>query len=60
MMSFELVDSHSKWAEVMEMSSATSTTTIKALRQSLATYGLPELIVSDNGPQFSSTEFQFF
>ena len=34
--------------------------TIKVLRQFFVTYGLLEQIVSDNGPQFSSTEFHIF
>ena len=56
-MFFVLVDSHSKWAEVVEMKSTTSAATIKVLRQFFATYGLLEQIVSDNGPQFSTNFF---
>ena len=54
------VDAHSKWPEVMLMSSTTSQATIRALRQWFATYGLPQQLVSDNGPQFSSVEFATF
>ena len=42
------------------MSSTTSQATIRALRQFFATYGLPQQLVSDNGPQFSSVEFAAF
>ena len=55
-----IVDAHSKWSKVMLMSSTTSQATIRALRQLFATYGLPQQLVSDNGPQFSSVEFATF
>ena len=55
-----IVDAHSKWPEVVLMSSSTSQATIRALRQLFATYGLPQQLVSDNGPQFSSVEFATF
>ena len=57
---FIIVDAHSKWPEVFEMTSTTISKTIDILRQMFAAYGLPDQLVSDNGPQFSSEEFQFF
>ena len=42
------------------MSTTTSSKTITVLRQLFARYGLPELIVSDNGSQFTSEEFVEF
>lgn len=54
------VDAHSKWPEVSIMSSTTSAKTIEALRTMFATHGLPSQIVSDNGPQFVSAEFNTF
>ena len=54
------VDAHSKWPEVIEMSSTTSTKTINKLRCSFTNYGLPEQLVTDNGPQFVSQEFLSF
>ena len=55
-----LVDSHSKWMEVVIVSSTTSQVTIKALRKIFATHGIPEMIVSDNGTAFTSAEFKCF
>ena len=55
-----VVDSHSKWPEVIEMKSTTATATIKELRRLFAAYGLPEHLVSDNGPQFTSAEIAGF
>ena len=55
-----IVDSHSKWPEVFEMSSTSTSKTITVLRQLFAKYGLPEQVVSDNGPKFTSDEFRHF
>ena len=55
-----VVDAHSKWPEVIVMSSTTASATIRELRRLFASFGLPEQLVSDNGPQFVSEEFQSF
>ena len=55
-----LIDAHSKWPEIFEMASTTSGSTIGMLRRVFTAYGLPEHLVSDNGPQFTSTEFREF
>ena len=55
-----LIDSHSKWPEVFEVPKITAIKTIEILRQVFAAYGLPEQLVSDNGPQFTSKEFAEF
>ena len=55
-----VIDAHSKWLEVIPMGVCSATTTIQALRTLFAQFGIPELIVSDNGPQFVATEFQEF
>ncbi|XP_054929043.1 uncharacterized protein [Dermacentor andersoni] len=46
--------------EVWPMSSTTTTKTAERLRNVFAAYGLPEKLVSDNGPQFKSVEFSDF
>ena len=55
-----LIDSHSKWMELKPVCSATSSTTISALRTIFATFGLPEILISDNGIVFTSEEFRVF
>ena len=42
------------------MSSTTTSKTIDVLRHVFAIHGLPDHLVSDNGPQFTSMEFQHF
>ena len=42
------------------MPNVTSETTIERLRDMFARYGLPERLASDNGPQFTSSEFATF
>ena len=51
-----LVDAHSKWLEIME-SKTTSEAAICCLQSVFATHGLPEIIVSVNGPAFTSELF---
>ncbi len=55
-----VVDAYSKWLEVVPLAAANSTNTIDCLRNIFATHGLPKMIVSDNGSQFTSSEFQAF
>ena len=55
-----LVDTRSKWPEVIQVKEATSDTTITALMSIFAHFGLPEVIVTDNGPQFVSEQFKTF
>ena len=52
-----LIDAHSKWLEVCQMSSTTSAATIQHLR---TIFCRSETLVSDNGPWFSSEEFKSF
>ena len=55
-----VVDAHAKWPVVHHMSTATKTKTILVLQSLFAKYGIPEQLVSDNGPQFVSEEFGTF
>ena len=55
-----LMDAHSKWLEVRLLSSTTSSSVISSLRSIFAQFGLPSLIVTDNGRNFVSAEFEQF
>ena len=55
-----VVDAYSKWPEVLPMTSTTAGKTIERLREVFARHGLPQQLVSDNGPQFTSDEFTHF
>ncbi|XP_054832561.1 uncharacterized protein LOC129327834 [Eublepharis macularius] len=55
-----IVDSYSKWLEVVPVSAMTSGIVIRALQRLITTLGLPDIIVSDNAAQFTSREFQMF
>ncbi len=55
-----IIDAFSKWADIKYMPSTTSSATIQELRTIFANFGIPEKIVSDNGPQFISDEFETF
>ena len=57
---FVLIDAHSKWLEVCQILSTSSSETIQHLRTIFSRFGLPETLVSDNRPQFSSEEFKLF
>jgi hypothetical protein len=54
------IRSYSKWLEIHVMKSTTSTATIEKLREIFAIHGLPKTVVSDNGTNFSSSEFELF
>ncbi|XP_066511013.1 uncharacterized protein K02A2.6 [Hoplias malabaricus] len=54
------VDAHSKWPEVSVMPTITSEATIQVLREMFGRFGLPEQVVTDNGPSFVSREMEEF
>ena len=55
-----VVDAHSKWPEVVNMTTTSAQCTIEELCRMFASYGIPEQLVSDNGPQFVSGCFEEF
>ena len=54
------VDYFSNFFEVDYLSTTTSNTVVKKLKGHMARYGIPDEVVSDNGPQYDSEEFQAF
>ena len=50
----------SRWPEVKKLTRTTSAGVIQTLKCIIATHGIPDLVVSDNGPQFASEEFKEF
>ena len=55
-----VVDAHTKWLEVIPMTTTSAEKTIEVLRTLFASYGLPQKLVSDNGPQFTASSFEEF
>ena len=55
-----IVDYYSNFIETDLLTSQTSTRTITLLKKHFARYGIPRIIVSDGGPQFTSQEFNLF
>ncbi|XP_026576533.1 uncharacterized protein K02A2.6-like, partial [Pseudonaja textilis] len=55
-----VVDSYSKWIDLALLPSTTTQAIVKALTRLFVTHGLPDTLVSDNGPQFTSCEFSMF
>ncbi|PIO55179.1 integrase core domain protein, partial [Teladorsagia circumcincta] len=55
-----LVDAYSKWPEIVQMSSISSTATIQVMKDIFAKFGNPTTLVTDNGTQFTSTQFTLF
>lgn len=55
-----IIDSHSRWLEVFKLKHITSSNVINCFRKLFASYGICRIIVSDNGAQFTSTEFKEF
>ena len=55
-----VLDSFSKWFEVVPMKSTTASRTVEELRKLFAQHELPEELGSDNGPQFFASEFEVF
>lgn len=54
------VDSFSKWIDVHVLKQTKALNVIRVLRTQFSIFGLPNTIVSDNGPPFSSMEFSKF
>ena len=55
-----VVDYFSDFIQVSELQDTTSTSVIQALKEHFSRHGIPDTVVSDNGSQYSSQEFNDF
>ena len=55
-----VVDYQSRWIEIVRLPQTTSRSIVNHMSSIFARYGIPELVVSDNGPQYSSDCFKEF
>ena len=56
-----LVDYYSRWIEVKQLTpQATTTNVISRLKSAFISFGIPEVTILDNSPQFGSREFREF
>ena len=54
------VDYYSKWVNISLLTSTRAADVIMALDSQFADYGIPEVVYSDNGPQYANSEFSEF
>ena len=54
------VDYYSRYWEVDELGKTSSKSVIHKLKRHFARYGIPSIVISDNGPQFYCEEFGNF
>ena len=55
-----VIDTHSRWIEAYPTKTATSSAVIELSRVLFSQFGIPEVLVTDNGPCFVSEEFEIF
>ncbi|XP_003739296.1 uncharacterized protein K02A2.6-like [Galendromus occidentalis] len=55
-----IVDAFSKWLEAFITPNKTTATTLIHLRETIARFGIPQVMVTDNDPTFVSGEFNNF
>jgi len=56
-----LIDRFSKWTELVPLRSATSESLKKAFKERIiARYGVPKIVITDNGEQFARKLFKSF
>ena len=54
------VDYYSRWIEVAKLDDKTSSNIICHLKSQFARYGIPDELISDNGPQYACSAFNDF
>ena len=53
-------DFYSGWFEIDLLPSPNTSTVVQKLKAHMSRYGIPEVLLTDNGPQFDSSEFKQF
>ena len=54
------VDYFSKWPEINKLDNVSSKNVIQYMKGQFSRFGIPDSVMSDNGPQFASAEFRTF
>lgn len=55
-----MIDCYSRWIEFAYLATTTSKVLSEHCKAIFARQGIPKIVVTDNGPQFSSREFLIF
>ena len=55
-----VIDYFSRFIEVANLNSTTTAQVTEKIKAIFARHGVPEILVTDNGPQFSAAEFAAF
>jgi hypothetical protein len=55
-----VIDYYSRWIGIEYLSTTTSARVIAKFKCLFSTHGIPDEVISDNGPQFASNEFKMF
>ncbi|RXN13854.1 sec1 family domain-containing 2-like protein [Labeo rohita] len=55
-----VVDYYSRYLDLEKLKSTTAAAVILKLKKICASHGIPEKVISDNGPQFNSKDFESF
>jgi transposase InsO family protein len=55
-----MVDHYSDFIELDHLKNTTANSVIKVMKKNFARHGIPSECVSDNGPQFDSSEYRSF
>ena len=54
------MDYYSRYIEIRMLENTTSATVIHHIKSIFSRHGIPSMIISDNGPQYTAKEFQKF
>jgi transposase InsO family protein len=55
-----IVDYYSRYIEISRLEKTTSGVVINHMKSIFSKHGIPEMVISDNGPQYSAAEFTEF